>query len=338
MTQVKIYKCPACGALRNSTDVNCPECGYEYTSADASVIDHLNSELSRIGFCSAGNSSEYQIQLAALIENFHIPQVKRELFDLMLFLQPKALDDTIPMAAAWRRRQKEVIERAKHAFTGPENRNLLETVMSYEKAIAAYEKKNRRNFWQKMPLFTKILFILAVLLAIIIAIPAKDVSPEAYSLRFSEAVDAGKWDKAMEYLEKCPQMGTAISEYYLALIDGMIAEDRVMEAENLFAGVVIYVDPTYSKEHVASTMNRFIDKFVSQGKLEYAQKYALEMSGIVNLIKAYIKSGDADGALAFYKANASKFSKYDYASHKKIFTCDDEEIRHFLNTNGIKTE
>ena len=80
--------------------------------------------------------------------------------------------------------------------------------------------------------------ILAVLFIIILLLPAKDISPEAYTVRFSEAVEAGKWDKAMEHLQKCPQMGTAISENYLALIEGLISEGRIVEAENLFTGVV----------------------------------------------------------------------------------------------------
>ncbi len=338
MSEVKIDKCPACGALRNSTDVKCPECGYEYTSAAATVIDKLNFDLSRIGFFSANNPSEYNRQLSTLIENFHIPQVKRELFDLMLFLQPKAMDETAPMAAAWRRRQKEVIERAKHAFTGTEDKKYLETILSYERDIKAAEKKNQKNFWQKMPLVGKILSIIAILFVVILLIPAKDISPEAYSVRFSEAVEAGKWDKAMEHLQKCPQMGTSISDYYLTLIDGLIADDRVMEAENLFKGVVNYVDPAHSKEHLAATMHNFIDKFISQSKIEYAGKYALEMSGIVKVMKAYINAGDTKGGLAFYKANASKFTKYDYSLHRNVFLCEDEQIKEFLNNNGIKTE
>jgi len=338
MSQVKIDKCPACGALRNAADVKCPECGYEYTSAGASVINQLNSELDRIGLFSGSNPAEYNRKLSTLIENFHIPQVKRELLDLMLFLQPKALDESAPMAAAWRRRQKEVIERAKHAFSGNEDKKVMETVLAYEEALKKAEKKNKKNFWQKMPLLVKILLILAVLFIIILLLPAKDISPEAYTVRFSEAVEAGKWDKAMEHLQKCPQMGTAISENYLALIEGLISEGRIVEAENLFTGVVNHVDPTFSKDHLAGTMGCFIDAFIAQGKLDYARKYALEMNGLVKLMKAYIASGNTAGALDLYKTNKKKFVKYDYAQHKNVLLCDDAEIIEFLSINGIKPE
>lgn len=333
-----INKCPACGALRKATDIKCPECGYEFTNSKTSVIDSLNSEIRFLGMRSH-RPDEYERALLAMIENFHIPQVKGEIYDLMLFLQPKALDDTAICASAWKRRQMEVIERAKLAFSeDSRDKKILETVLAYENALKAAEKKKEKNFWQKMPTWSKILSIVAVLFVILLLIPAKDISPEAYSVRFSKAVETEKWDKAMEHLQKCPEMGTMISDYYLTLIEGLIAEDRIMEAENLFAGVVNHVDPKFSKEHLAGTMHRFIDCFLAQGKMEYAKKYALELSGIVKVMKAYIAAGDEKGAMALYKANASKFSKYDYTKHKNVFLCDDVEVIGFLNKNGIKTE
>lgn len=332
-----VEKCPACGSLRNAADSSCPACGYDYTDTGTSVINNLNASLEKLGSAASGKDKNYEKAIRSLIDSFHIPQVKREIFDLMLFLQPKATDEVSEYAPYWRRRQREVIERAKFAFSESEEPDVYKKIISYESELDILDKKNN-NLWRKLPLIAKIGIVAAVLLLILMLLPAKDISPEAYSVRFSEAVEKGKWDKAMDCLENCPNMGTAISDLYLTLIDGLLSEDRVMEAANLYADVGAYVPSGNMNAHLTETTASLRQKFIGLGRIDEAQKYAKDVEGITDILKAYISSGQDQTAINYYKSVSSSLHKYDFSLHRRVFLCEDDTVISFLNRNGIKTE
>lgn len=337
-TERFVEKCPACGTLRNSSDAKCPACGYEFTDSGTTVISKLNDELTKIGYFSVEKPEGYDRQIKTLIESFHIPQVKREVLDLLLFLQPKAIDENSPYSPYWLKRQREVIERAKMMFSSSSDKDIQKKIQEYEQDILIAEKRQRKNFWQRLPMILKIVIVIIFLLLILILIPAKDVSPEAYSVRFSEAVEDAKWDKAMKYLQKCPEMGYAISDWYLSLIDGLIADDRVVEAGNLLSDLHSYVSTTTAKDHISSTSKALLLKLISIGRIDEAKKYAIDADGVTEILKAYISNGQDSAAIEYYKSKKSTLHKYDFDLHKNVFLCDDETVIEFLNTNGIKTD
>ena len=43
-------------------------------------------------------------------------------------------------------------------------------------------------------------------------------------------------------------------------------------------------------------------------------------------------------ALALYRRNSSKFSKYDYQLHRKVSLCKDEVVKNFLAEQGVTLE
>lgn len=337
MAERKIEKCPACGTLRNAIDAQCPACGYDFTDAGTSVIDRLNQELEKIGFYSGNKVGSYDKKIRTLIENFHIPQVKREIFDLMLFIQPKAVDESSEYAHLWLRRQKEVIERAKLAFADSDNKDIIGKIIEYEDELKRIQKKKKR-LWRRLPTYAKVLIITGVILLILMILPAKDISPEAYTVRFNEAIEKEKWDKAIKCLEKCPQMGFAISEPYLSLIDGLLEEDRLIEAANLYANMSSYVSSTGANAHLPKTTSAIRNRFIQEGRIDEAQKYAKDAEGVIEILKAYISNGQDAAAITYYKSKTSILNKYDSSLRRRVLLCDDPEVVAFLKKNGIKID
>ena len=50
--------------------------------------------------------------------------------------------------------------------------------------------------------------------------------------------------------------------------------------------------------------------------------------------KKYIENGDKQSAMSLYRANKSKFSKWDYRQNQRVWLCSDETIINFLKEQG----
>jgi len=337
MTANNVNKCPACGTLRPAMATECPACGYEFTDSGASVLSGLSEMLDDLRQSASDMSEkEYEQQMVELIKTFHIPHIKEELLDVMMFIQPKAEEKTSVVSQAWRARQHEVFERAKLACAN-DTAN-LKMVLEYEQRIKRLEGQKARNLWIMLPSWAKFALAAALVILIVLVVPKKDRSPQAYSLRFVEAVENGNWDKAIEYLDECPEMGTSVSDHYLSLIDELISQDRLIEAENLFMGMTPFVALKESATHIMNTSYRFVRKFVADEKYDMALKYAADAEALEIIMRGYLENGQEETALKFFDRHSSKFYKYDYSLHRKVCLCKDEVILDFLKRKGINID
>lgn len=328
----EINKCPACGALRPALAAQCPECGYDFVNTNCKVINELNAKfeaLQSTQFAGVGYASK-QIEI---IKAFAIPQIKEELLDLLIYIQPKALDKNSKVTQEWRLRQKEVIQRMKMAFAN--DRKVLATVAEYESELNKVEKQWLRQWWQKSSILTKVAVVVGVLFILLLLLPAKDVSPEAYALRFSEAVEAGKYDKALTYLEKQPEMGTMISDQYLNLIEALVGEGRMIEAENLYNNASHFVSSHNNATHLAATSLLFIQHYVDQQYYDMADKFVVDEAGAAIILKALIANGDSVVATRYFRKNQSKFLTYSATAKKRVLKVDDEVITNFASENNL---
>ena len=328
----EINKCPACGALRPALAAQCPECGYDFINTNCKVINELNAKFQTLQakqFAGVGYTSK-QVDI---IRAFAIPQVKEELLDLLIYIQPKALDKNSKVTQEWRLRQKEVIQRMKMAFAN--DRKILATVAEYENQLKKIEKQWLRQWWQKASIITKVLVVVGLLFVLLLLIPAKDVSPEAYALRFTEAVEAGKLDKAMTYLEKQPEMGTMISDQYLTLIESLVKEGRMFEAENLYNNASHYVSSRNNSTHLSATSLLFIQHYLDQQYYDMADKFVVDEIGAAQVLKALIANGDDVVATRYFRKNQSKFLTYSSTAKKRVLKVDDEIIVNFVEENNL---
>ena len=322
-------RCPACGALRGALTAQCPECGYDFTDTNCKVINELNKKLEE---ASEGGASSYKKQLE-IIRSFTIPQIKEEILDLLIYIQPKATQKNSPVTAEWRLRQKEVIKRAKLAFAN--ERKVLAQVQEYEDELTKLERQFIKQWWQKSSTSTKATLITVLVFIILLLIPAKDVSPEAYAVRFAKAVEQGKYDKALECLKKSPDMGRIIADSYLTLIDALLQARRVVEAENLYKNLSRYVHRTDNADHLSRTSAAFVNYFLAQGSINKANAYAIDANGIVIILKHLIESGNSQEAVKYYNRNASRLTKYDMTTRKRVLQFNDEVVEAFISENNL---
>lgn len=330
--QQEIKKCPACGAIRNAFSAQCPECGYEFQDTSCKVIDELNNKLDSIAKQKNNTYTRKQLQLD-IIKNFAIPQIKEELLDLLVYIQPKTAEKNSDVTDAWRMRQREVVNRAKLAFA--EDRMNLAKVLEYEKDLDRLEKQKIRRWWQKLPFIGKVAIILGVIFVLLLIIPAKDISPEAYAERFSNAVMENNYDDAMEYLKKSPEMGELISDQYLTLINGLINENRVVEAEILYNDINKYVNKNKYSSHISKTHLALIDHHLANDNIDKAILYAKEKTGMVKVLKHLILNDNTEMAIKFFKRNSQKLTDYDTKKRKRVLTFEDEVIEEFANKNKL---
>ena len=328
----EVNKCPACGALRPALAAQCPECGYDFQNTNCKVIRELNEKLDAIRASKLGGLSFTSKQIE-IIRSFAIPQVKEELLDLLIYIQPKALDKNSKVTQEWRLRQKEVIQRIKMAFAN--DKKVLATVTEYEAELNKVERQWLRQWWQRRSILAKAAIIIGVLFFLLLIIPAKDVSPEAYAKRFVEAVEEGKYDKALTYLQKQPEMGTLISEHYLILIDTLFAQDKFLEAENLFNHSSKYVSSRDNSVHLSATSLLFVKHYLDQQYYDMADKFVVDEKGAALVLKELIATGDSIVAVRYFRKNQSKFLIYSSAARKRVLKIDDEIIANFAAENNL---
>lgn len=106
-----VKKCPACGAVVESFQTTCGECGYEFRNIEANkTIQRLSETLNR------ENNKKKKVEI---IRNFPIPHTNEDLLELLYFIVPKTepanKDSNI---FVWRQKFKELLLRSKNAFSG----------------------------------------------------------------------------------------------------------------------------------------------------------------------------------------------------------------------------
>ena len=326
-----LNKCPVCGAPRSAMSTKCI-CDYEYSDTPTVVISELNERFDELRKLKLSKRAFTRQQLD-IIKSFAIPQIAAEILDIMIYIQPKALDqDNEISAAAWRSRQKEVIARAKIAFE--KNSKAMAMINNYESELKKYEKKTFGKVWKKMPFIGKLAAIILFLFVLLLIIPAKDTSPEAYAVRFNKAIGNEEVNKALKYLDECPTMGTMIADDYLTLIDLLIAEGRMIEAENLYKSISTYTSSSNDKTHIRETKNRLMSYYMDKGDAGHAQKFADDASSLSLIIRHYLDNSDYDSALSLYKKNSTKLVKYVPSEKKRVVLSEDEVVVDFIKANS----
>lgn len=313
----------------------CPACDFEFRDALSALLVELNEKFDSLRNQGL-SASDYERLSIDVIRKFAIPHIREELLDVLIYIQPKALDKESAVRDAWSVRQREVIERAKMAFENSPKTMMV--IKRYEEELDKYEKQTIRRFWRRLPLLVKSLIVVSVLFLILLLAPEKDTSKEAYAIRFNKAVEKGQVDKALKYISECPEMGPSISTDYTALIIMLLDQDRVIEAESLYKKMPYFTSSTTDKSAIRAANRRFLTYYIDKGDLDHAQAYATDAESLSQLIRIFLDRSDIKSALSIYKRNTTKLVKYDVVQKKRVVLTDDDVVANFIkaNTYGLK--
>ena len=131
-----VRKCPACGAMVESFQTKCPECGYEFKNIEASsttkkllkAMEELDQQAASskgaVGSALSGiarvlGSDSLTARKVQLIRTFPIPNTKEDLLEMLSLsnanstASPNSNNSEKTIASAWQEKTKQLIIKAK---------------------------------------------------------------------------------------------------------------------------------------------------------------------------------------------------------------------------------
>lgn len=193
-----VKKCPACGAIVQSYQGVCQECGFAFENTDA------NSSSKRL---YEAISKEKDIKKKQeIIETFPIPNTKADLLEFLTALKPRISDLDGEFANVYYKKYSECIEKVKVSFLGDkqlqsfiDDFGLIKQEVKKKKFIASLKKN-----WKVIPVIGVLLF-LGIFLGIQEIVWA---AQDAIRLRKREKIYAF-WDQQEKTLLKSLAAGNA---------------------------------------------------------------------------------------------------------------------------------
>lgn len=186
----KIYKCPVCGEILKSFEINCPACGHELRGTRAT--NSVREFALKLEAIEAGReyikprffTSSYELQQISkpdeqkisLIKSFPIPNTKEDLLEFMILattsINTGAYDSTNPginrgekeLSAAWLSKAEQVYEKAKRAYST--DSIFLEIKSLYDSCNEKVEKAKKKAIkkWCLMLGWMPLVLIIAIIL------------------------------------------------------------------------------------------------------------------------------------------------------------------------------
>lgn len=193
-----VKKCPACGAIVQSYQGVCQECGFAFENTDA------NSSSKRL---YEAISKEKDIKKKQeIIETFPIPNTKADLLEFLTALKPRISDLDGEFANVYYKKYSECIEKVKVSFLGDkqlqsfiDDFSLIKKEIKKKKFIALLKKN-----WKVVP-------VIVVLLSIGIFLGIQEIvwaTQDAIKSRKREKIYAF-WDNQEKKLSKSLAAGNA---------------------------------------------------------------------------------------------------------------------------------
>lgn len=131
----KMRKCPRCGAYVPDTKMQCPECGYLFSSTDANKnVSFLFDEIKKAKSFSAQKR---------IIESFPIPNAKVDLLEFLLLSLPRINGRKDKLSSAYFKKYAECIGRSKQYF--PDDHDFDEYILVYERKLQILKTKKRKQ-------------------------------------------------------------------------------------------------------------------------------------------------------------------------------------------------
>lgn len=245
-----VKKCPACGAMVQSYQGVCSECGYAFENIDANsstknlaelidkvMLENNNLQL-REGMAPIDLEKEKKQRIVNAIQNFPVPSTKSDLFEFITSLQSKTSGK---YGNAYKVKLEECILKAKTLF--PNDKTFAGLIEKYEK------KKIEKNAKIKKILLIGIPSLIVIAVALILIIGAANKSNKikhqgwALKQKVIELVQDGNIDEAEKYVWDFEP--------------GFFLDD---EAEDAFRSIIQYYIDNGSFEKAISFCNKIVAK------------------------------------------------------------------------------
>lgn len=184
-----VKKCPSCGAIVQSYQGVCAECGYAFENVEVTYASKKLSSLLR--------KSNSEKEMATIIDTFPIPMEKAALIAFATWLAPQSLDVQNPLSKSYQKKYDEVINKAKVTFIN--DKDILLLITQYEKSKKTLLKNQLVSFIKTI-VKNKILWYIVggilVIGLIVFSACFDDIRENRNSNKMVAAVNKGNLEKA----------------------------------------------------------------------------------------------------------------------------------------------
>lgn len=189
-----VKKCPSCGAIVQSYQGVCGECGYAFENIGANaVVSELSSLLRK------ANDPQ---KMTGIIDTYPVPIDKGALIAFITWLRPQSFDFSNPLVESYLKKYDECISKVRLAFST--DKDFLPLIEQYEKdkkdikrkKLLSITKKLLKNKW-----FWTGVAILTLLWIIILPEVNEEIRKKEHercSAAMLKAIKEGNLDKALE--------------------------------------------------------------------------------------------------------------------------------------------
>ena len=226
-----VKKCPSCGAIVQSYQGVCAECGYAFENVEVTYASKKLSSLLR--------KSNSEKEMATIIDTFPIPMEKAALIAFATWLAPQSLDVQNPLSKSYQKKYDEVINKAKVTFIN--DKDILLLITQYEKSKKTLLKNQLVSFIKTIVKNKILWYIVGGILAIgliVFAACFNNIRENRNSNKMVAAVNKGNLEKAtniyLNYTGYKSDLEDELSLVFWAYVEkeDMTAAEQILKMRN----------------------------------------------------------------------------------------------------------
>ena len=271
-----VKKCPACGAIVQSYQGVCPECGFAFEGIDAnSAVKELSNLLQK--------TTDHD-KMEKIIDNYPIPMEKAALLAFVTWLRPQSTDSKNPLANAYLKKYSECVNKIRVSFAN--DKDLLPFLSYYDNDAKKVRNQKIVRFTLKNKWFWAGVAVLIILILILKPKPLNK-NPEKTNAAMIEAIENGDLEKAEQLYLNFKKSKSYISYGCEALGEAYIKSDQLDKAKK-YAGKETLFN-AFLKRKMYDEADEYVHGLANNDKLEIVIKTMCE-NGDKDIAKRYLKS------------------------------------------------
>ncbi len=286
-----VKKCPACGAMVQSYQGKCQECGYAFENTDA------NSSVNKLTEMIKGANGDSS-KIAQIIRTFPIPSTKSDLIEFITvcYSNYTTISNQPEIKNAYRTKHKECISKAKIIF--PDDKEIQATLALND--AFSWEKFFQKN---KTTIIALIVFIVAIIL--FATRPTVKNSSRKCSAAIENAVKKNDYAKAVKLYSGFKKGKYNLSnEGKYGLIEICLQNDDILTARKIAKNGFTW---SSEKEAISKIIRYYIEHNQYDDALSLTDEWpSMKVDVMKQIVTVYCENGDKKGAKRFVKLNKDR--------------------------------
>lgn len=317
-----VKKCPACGAIVQSYQGVCPECGYAFENIEANsssrrfseMLDKMTKEdedksiFKKITQTYAGvfTGKWDDTRIHAAIRNFPVPNTKTDLMEFIITMKTKMSDNQSLYADAYRTKYKECIDKARMLF--PHDKDLA-PFLEEDKKMGWWKSKSQRT--KMLIIWLPISIVLWLLLYFLITLSDSSTESTVKSESSKEITTALKTGDTQEAVKLFLASDEPDKKLASSIIDACLSVEDLDDAMRIASAVEAIYDDIIS--------TKLYDYCINHGEYEKAKGvyqtayYYEKYNGkyIKDVVVSLCESGKKEEAERFLNIHKDEITKDD---------------------------